>query len=79
LQTAIATVSLPGTLDEKVAAMAAAGFRGVEIFGNDLLSFNGTPAEIRRLVGDLGVAHDHLPAVPRFRGHAGPGPRPQSE
>lgn len=55
MQTAIATVSLPGTLDEKLAAIAAAKFRGVEIFENDLLSFNGTPAEVRRMVEDLGL------------------------
>jgi hypothetical protein len=46
MQTAVASVSLPGPLDEKLAAIAAAGFRGVEIFENDLLSFNGTPAEV---------------------------------
>jgi len=55
LQTAIATVSLAGTLDEKLAAIAAARFRGVEIFENDLLSFDGTPAGARRMVEDLGL------------------------
>jgi 4-hydroxyphenylpyruvate dioxygenase len=55
MQTAIATVSLAGTLDEKLAAIAEARFRGVEIFENDLLSFNGTPAEVRRMVDDLGL------------------------
>jgi 4-hydroxyphenylpyruvate dioxygenase len=55
MQTAIATVSLPGTLDEKLAAIAGAKFRGVEIFENDLLSFNGTPAEARRMIDDLGL------------------------
>jgi hypothetical protein len=29
-----------------LAAIAAAGFRGVEICENDLLSFDGTPAEV---------------------------------
>ena len=48
MQTAIATVSLSGTLNEKLEAIARAQFRGVEIFENDLLSFNGTPTEIRR-------------------------------
>ena len=48
MQTAIATVSLSGTLDEKLEAIAAAGFKGVEIFENDLLSFNGTPARCAR-------------------------------
>jgi 4-hydroxyphenylpyruvate dioxygenase len=55
MQTAIATVSLPGTLDEKLPAIAGAGFRGVEIFENDILSFNGTPAEARRIIDDLGL------------------------
>jgi 4-hydroxyphenylpyruvate dioxygenase len=55
VQTAIATVSLGGTLNEKLEAIAKAQFRGVEMFENDLLSFNGTPAEIRRMVEDLGL------------------------
>ena len=37
----IATVSLSGSLDEKLRAIAAAGYDAVEIFENDLLSFNG--------------------------------------
>jgi 4-hydroxyphenylpyruvate dioxygenase len=55
LQTAMATVSLAGTLDEKLAAIAEAGFHGVEIFENDLLSFDGSPAEVRRIVEGLGL------------------------
>jgi 4-hydroxyphenylpyruvate dioxygenase len=55
VQTAIATVCLSGTLAEKVEAIAAAQFKGVEIFENDLLSFNGTPAEARLLIEDLGL------------------------
>src|SRR3954454_4004889 len=55
MQTAIATVCLSGTLNEKLEAIAAARFKGVEIFENDLLSFNGTPAEVRRMVADLGL------------------------
>ena len=42
----IATVSLSGTLNEKLAAIAAAGFDGVEIFENDLLSFDARPREV---------------------------------
>lgn len=41
----IATVSLSGTLDEKLRAIAAAGFEKVEIFEADLLSFNGPPRD----------------------------------
>ncbi|MBI1775863.1 MAG: sugar phosphate isomerase/epimerase and 4-hydroxyphenylpyruvate domain-containing protein [Proteobacteria bacterium] len=55
MQTAIATVSLSGTLAEKLDAIAAAQFKGVEIFENDLLSFNGTPGDVRRIVEDLGL------------------------
>ncbi len=55
MKLSIATVSLSGDLAEKLAAVAAAGFEGVEIFESDLLSFNGTPAEVRRMVADLGL------------------------
>jgi 4-hydroxyphenylpyruvate dioxygenase len=55
VQTAIATVSLSGTFNEKLEAIAQALFRGVEMFENDLLSFNGTLAETRRMVEDLGL------------------------
>ena len=55
-KTAIATVCLSGGLDEKLLAIARAGFKGVEIFENDLLSFHGTPADVRRAAEDLGLA-----------------------
>jgi len=55
MKLSIATVSLSGGLAEKLDAIAAAGFKGVEIFENDLLSFNGTPADVRNLVADLGL------------------------
>ena len=48
MKTSIATVSLSGTLGEKLEAIAAAKFDAVEIFENDLISFNGTPADVRR-------------------------------
>jgi 4-hydroxyphenylpyruvate dioxygenase len=72
LQTAIATVSLAGTLDEKLAAIAAARFRGVEIFENDLLSFDGTPAEVRRIVEDLGLRTITFQPFRDFEGMSGP-------
>ncbi len=55
MRTAIATVCLSGTFPEKIEAIAAAQFKGVEIFENDLLSFNGTPAEARRMIEGLGL------------------------
>ena len=39
MKTSIATVSISGTYEEKVAAIAKAGFDGIEIFENDLLTF----------------------------------------
>ncbi len=55
MKTSIATVSISGDLQEKLAAIAAAGFDGVEIFENDFLTFDGTPAEVGRLVRDHGL------------------------
>ena len=46
MKTAIATVCLSGSLDEKLEAIASAGFKAVEFFENDLLSFNGTPSDV---------------------------------
>ncbi|MCB5176928.1 bifunctional sugar phosphate isomerase/epimerase/4-hydroxyphenylpyruvate dioxygenase family protein [Microvirga lenta] len=56
MRTAIATVCLSGTLTEKIEAIAAAGFKGVEIFENDLLSFNGSPKDARRMIEGLGLS-----------------------
>jgi 4-hydroxyphenylpyruvate dioxygenase len=55
MKTSIATVCLSGDLSEKLEAVAAAGFRGVEIFESDLLSYNGTPAEVAKELADLGL------------------------
>jgi 4-hydroxyphenylpyruvate dioxygenase len=55
MQTSIATVSLSGGLAEKLEAIAAAGFSGVEIFESDLLSFNGTPKDVAGMVASLGL------------------------
>lgn len=55
MKTSIATVSISGDLREKLAAIAAAGFDGVEIFENDFLAFDGTPAEVGRMIRDHGL------------------------
>ena len=52
----IATVCLSGGLADKLDTAARVGFDGVEIFENDLLTFDGSPAEIRRIAEDLGLA-----------------------
>jgi 4-hydroxyphenylpyruvate dioxygenase len=51
----IATVSLSGTLPQKLEAAAAARFDAVEIFEADLVYFDGSPADVRRLAADLGL------------------------
>jgi 4-hydroxyphenylpyruvate dioxygenase len=55
MKTSIATVCLSGGLSEKLQAIAAAGFRGVEIFESDLLSYNGTPTDVAKEMADLGL------------------------
>jgi 4-hydroxyphenylpyruvate dioxygenase len=55
LPKSIATVSISGTLGEKMEAAAAIGFDGVEIFENDLLTFDGSPADVRYLAESLGL------------------------
>ena len=52
----IATVALSGSLDEKLRAIAGAGFDTVEIFENDLLTFNGSPRDVGKLCRDLGLS-----------------------
>ncbi|WP_158933042.1 bifunctional sugar phosphate isomerase/epimerase/4-hydroxyphenylpyruvate dioxygenase family protein [Acidisphaera sp. S103] len=56
LPKSIATVSISGTLAEKMEAAAAIGFDGVEIFENDLLTFEGSPQDVRYLADSLGLA-----------------------
>ncbi|MEZ5866025.1 MAG: TIM barrel protein [Geminicoccaceae bacterium] len=55
MKTSIATVSISGDLPEKLHAIAAAGFDGVEIFEADFLAFDGSPAEVGRMVRDHGL------------------------
>ncbi len=52
---AIATVSVPGTLRDKLAAIAGAGFKGVEIFEQDLIAHDGGPREVGAMVRDHGL------------------------
>jgi 4-hydroxyphenylpyruvate dioxygenase len=55
MKTSIATVSISGEFTEKLDAIAAAGFDGVEIFENDFLAFDGTPQQVGRMVRDAGL------------------------
>lgn len=53
--TSIATCSISGSLESKLRAIAQAGFDGVEIFENDLLTSQRSAREIGALIRDLGL------------------------
>ena len=56
MRKSIATVSVSGTLPEKLAAIAQARFHGVEIFESDLVNSPFPPERIRWQAADLGLA-----------------------
>jgi 4-hydroxyphenylpyruvate dioxygenase len=58
LRTAVATVCLSGTLEDKLVAAAAAGFDGVEIFEPDFVASPWSAAELRSRCADLGLSID---------------------
>jgi 4-hydroxyphenylpyruvate dioxygenase len=58
LRKSIATVALSGTLADKLEAAAMVGFDAVEVMEADLLGFDGSPADVRRMAEDLGLAID---------------------
>ena len=60
MRRSIATVSLSGTLNEKLTAVANAGFDGVEIFDQDLLCSLWTPRRIRERCDELGLKIEML-------------------
>ncbi|WP_066366451.1 sugar phosphate isomerase/epimerase and 4-hydroxyphenylpyruvate domain-containing protein [Herbidospora mongoliensis] len=55
MRKSIATVSVSGTLPEKLQAIAAAGFDGFELFENDLVACPLSPEDVRHLAADLGL------------------------
>jgi 4-hydroxyphenylpyruvate dioxygenase len=55
MKTSIATVSLSGDLAEKLAAIAHAGFDGVEIFDGDFIASAYSPRDIGKMVRDSGL------------------------
>ncbi|MHC6591821.1 bifunctional sugar phosphate isomerase/epimerase/4-hydroxyphenylpyruvate dioxygenase family protein [Arthrobacter sp. C152] len=58
MRTGIATVCLSGTLKEKMQACAIAGFDGIEIFEQDLVTSPLSPEQVRTLAADLGLGLD---------------------
>ncbi len=55
MRTCIATVSISGSLSEKLEAIVAAGFDGIEIFEQDFLADARSPREVGQRVLDHGL------------------------
>lgn len=55
MKTSIATVSISGSFTEKLEAIAAAGFDGIEIFEQDFIAHDGDPREVGDLIRSMGL------------------------
>jgi 4-hydroxyphenylpyruvate dioxygenase len=55
MKTSIATVSISGNLGEKLEAIAAAGFDGIEIFEQDFIAHDGNPREVGEMIRAMGL------------------------
>ncbi|WP_223814345.1 bifunctional sugar phosphate isomerase/epimerase/4-hydroxyphenylpyruvate dioxygenase family protein [Roseicitreum antarcticum] len=58
MKTSIATVSISGTLAEKLEAIAGAGFDGIEIFEQDFVASDLSPRQVGAMVRDHGLKID---------------------
>jgi len=68
MKKSIATVALGGTLPEKLEAVAAAYFDGIEIYEPNLRSYEGTPRDVGRITADLGLTIDLFQPLRDFEG-----------
>lgn len=71
MRRSIATVSVPGTLREKLEAIASAGFDGIEIFEQDFIAEAGSPAEIGAMIRDHGLSIEIFQPFRDFEGLTG--------
>lgn len=55
MKTSIASISISGNLREKLAAIAEAGFDGIEIFEQDFIADEASPREIGDMIRDHGL------------------------
>lgn len=62
------TITIPGTLSEKVQAAAAAGFAAVGVWGKDIHGFPGGPAAATRLMRECGLAVPEFLLLREFQG-----------
>jgi 4-hydroxyphenylpyruvate dioxygenase len=68
MRRAISTISLSGTLEEKLESAAAAGFDAVQIVESDILYYGDTPASVRAMAAELGLAIDAYQPLRDFEG-----------
>ena len=68
MRRSIATVSMSGTLRQKLEAIAAAGFDAIELFEADFVAFNGSARELRAMAADLGLGIDLYQPLRDFEG-----------
>ncbi|WP_207836739.1 sugar phosphate isomerase/epimerase family protein [Williamsia soli] len=71
MRTCMATVSLGGSLEEKIDAIAAAGFDGIELLDDDLRKSALTASECARRCADLGLSIDLYQPFRRAEGVSG--------
>jgi 4-hydroxyphenylpyruvate dioxygenase len=64
----IATVSMSGTLRQKLEAIAAARFDGIELFEPDFTHHAGSAAEVRAMTAGLGLSIDLFQPFRDFEG-----------
>ena len=69
--TSIATVSISGSLEAKIAAIAAAGYWGAEIMESDLVSCAATPRQINALLRSSGLVCTAYQPFRDFEGMTG--------
>lgn len=68
MRRSIATVSLSGTLPEKIDAIAAAGFDGIELFEPDFTHYAGSAHDLRALCDERGLAIELFQPFRDFEG-----------
>ncbi len=66
MKTCIATVSVSGNLEEKIQAIAAVGFDGIEIFEQDFIADPHSPRDVAARVRDAGLELMLFQPSPRF-------------
>jgi 4-hydroxyphenylpyruvate dioxygenase len=68
VKTSIATVSIAGSLREKISAIARAGFDGLEIFENDFVASDLSAADFRKAMADHDLTLDLYQPFRDFEG-----------